>query len=72
MRNQITALYTISIEIPKSPEVAFNHLLYDVAKFWPEDFEGKSAKLNDEFTFTTSGDSHYSKIRWLNWCPTKR
>jgi len=53
--------YTTEIEVAKSADAVFNHLLHDVAKFWPEDFEGESSKLNDEFLFTTGGGSHYSK-----------
>ena len=60
-QNAASAKYTTSVEIDKSPDVVFNHLLHDVAKFWPEDFEGESSKPNDEFIFTTGGDSHYSK-----------
>lgn len=52
--------YTVSIEVEKSPAVVFNHILNDVPQFWPEDFEGESSKLNDEFIFRSEG-GHYSK-----------
>jgi hypothetical protein len=52
--------YIVSIDVAKSPAVVFNHILNDVPKFWPEDFEGESNKLNDEFIFRSEG-GHYSK-----------
>ncbi|HEY8999963.1 MAG TPA: SRPBCC domain-containing protein [Mucilaginibacter sp.] len=72
MQNHIAARYTTSVELAKSPEVVFNHLLHDVAKFWPEDFEGESSKLNDEFILTTDGDSHYSKNKVIELVPNKK
>lgn len=72
MHNHKTVLYTITVEVAKSPEVVFNHLLHDVAKFWPEDFEGESSKLDDEFIFTTGGDSHYSKNRVVELVPNQK
>jgi len=69
--NYSKANYTISIEIEKSPADVFNHLTHDVAKFWPEDFEGASAKLNDEFVFSL-GDSHYSKNKIAELMPNKK
>ena len=71
-QNAASAKYTTSVEIDKSPDVVFNHLLHDVAKFWPEDFEGESTKLNDEFIFTTGGDSHYSKNKVVELVPDKK
>ena len=65
------ANYTVSIEVAKSPTVVFHHLLHDISKFWPEDFEGESAQLNDEFIFTT-GDSHYSKNKVAELIPDKK
>ena len=63
--------YTVAIEIAKSPNVVFNHVLHDVSKFWPEEFEGESNKLNDEFVFRT-GDSHYSKNKVIELVPNKK
>ena len=70
--DHIAAKYTVAIEVAKLPGIVFNHLLHDVAKFWPEDFEGESSKLNDEFTFTTGGDSHYSKNKVVELVPDKK
>jgi len=74
MRNPNTtqAKYTTSIEVAKSPEVVFNHLLHDVAKFWPEDFEGESSKLNAEFIFRSGEGSHYSKNKVIELIPNKK
>ncbi|MBS1523121.1 MAG: SRPBCC domain-containing protein [Bacteroidetes bacterium] len=71
-KNTTAAKYTTSIELAKVPEVVFNHLLHDVAKFWPEDFEGESSKLYDEFIFTSGEGSHYSKNKVVELVPNRR
>jgi hypothetical protein len=63
--------YTVAIEVAKSPNDVFNHVINDVSKFWPEEFEGESTKLNDEFEFR-SGDSHYSKNKVVELVPNKK
>jgi hypothetical protein len=70
-KNYKTANYAVAIEIEKSPNVVFNHITNDVSKFWPEEFEGESSKLNDEFVLTT-GDSHYSKNKVVEFVPNKK
>jgi hypothetical protein len=72
MQNHTTAHYTTSIEVTKSPDDVFNHILHDVPEFWPEDFQGESSKLNDEFIFTSGGDSHYSKNKVVELVPSKK
>lgn len=72
MKTHKTAQYTTHIKVTKSPAIVFDHLLHDVAKFWPENFDGKSAKLNDEFIFTTGGDSHYSKNKVIELIPNEK
>jgi len=67
----ISQKYTVAIEGAKSLEDVFNHILNDVSKWWPEDFEGESTKLNDEFVFR-SGDSHYSKNKVVELVPNKK
>lgn len=62
--------YTTSIEVPFPPPVVFAHL-NAVAKWWPEDFQGLSTSLNDEFTLTT-GDVHYSKQQIVEFVPFER
>jgi hypothetical protein len=63
--------YTVAIEVAKSPDYVFNHLLNNVSKFWPEELEGKCSKLNDEFVFRT-GNSHYSKNKVVELIPNKK
>jgi Activator of Hsp90 ATPase homolog 1-like protein len=64
------ANYTVAIKIAKSPSDVFNHLI-NLKKWWPEDFEGEDIKLNSEFVFTT-GDSHYSKNKVIEFVPDKK
>lgn len=63
--------YTVSIEVVKSPAEVFNHILNDIPKFWPEDFEGESNKLNDEFVFRSDG-GHYSKNKVVEFVLGKK
>lgn len=70
-KNYTTATYTVTIEVAISPDVVFSHIIHDVSKWWPEEFEGESAKLNDEFVFS-SGDSHNSKNKVVELVPNKR
>ena len=63
--------YTVAIEVEKLSNEVFNHVINDVSKFWPEEFEGKSTKLNDEFVFR-SGDTHYSKNKVIEFVPDKK
>jgi len=70
-KNSTMATYTVAIEVAKSPNDVFNHITNDLSKFWPEEFEGESTKLNDEFTFRT-GDSHYSKNKVIEFVPNKK
>jgi hypothetical protein len=63
--------YTVAIEVAKSANDVFNHLMNDVSKWWPEEVEGESSKLNDEFAFRT-GDSHYSKNKVIELAPNKK
>ena len=67
MKNQ---QYTVSIEVSKSPNIVFDHIV-DLSKWWPEDFEGESIALNSEFVLKT-GDSHYSKNKVIEFVPDKK
>ncbi|MGN6567654.1 MAG: SRPBCC domain-containing protein [Flavipsychrobacter sp.] len=69
--NYTKAIYTVSIEVERPISEVFRHLTHDVAKFWPEDFDGASAKLNDEFVFSI-GNSHYSKNKVAELLPDKK
>ena len=62
--------YSVSIEVAKSPNDVFIHLI-DLKKWWPEDFKGENIKLNSEFVFST-GDSHYSKNKVIEFVPGKK
>jgi hypothetical protein len=62
--------YTISIELAKSPNDVFNHII-DLSKWWPEEFVGEAIKLNSEFVFRT-GDTHYSKNKVVEFVPNKK
>jgi hypothetical protein len=70
-QNYTVANYTVGIEVAKSPNDVFNHIINDVSKFWPEEFEGESTKLNVEFVFR-SGDTHYSKNKVVEFVPNKK
>lgn len=66
-------MYTVTIGVSKSPGEVFGHLIHDIPKFWPEEFEGKSDKLNDEFIFRSGeGDTHYSKNLVTELVPDKK
>jgi hypothetical protein len=69
-RNYKAAYYTAEIELAKSPEDVFNHLI-NLSRWWPEDFEGKSINLNTEFVFKT-GDGHYSKNKVIEFMQDKK
>lgn len=67
MKNQN---YTVTIEVVKSPNDVFNHVI-NLSKWWPEEFVGESVKLNSEFVFR-SGDTHYSKNKVVEFVPNKK
>jgi hypothetical protein len=62
--------YTASIEVAQSPQYVFN-CLSDVSKWWSKDYEGNSAKLNDEFVICHPG-AHYSKQKLVEVIPGKK
>ena len=65
-----TVTYSVSILLPKFQQEVFHHLI-NLKKWWPEDFEGDDIKLNSEFVFTT-GDSHYSKNKVIEFVPNQK
>lgn len=67
----IKTKYSVAIEVTKSPNDVFNHLINDVPQYWPEELEGKCNKLNDEFIFRM-GDSHYSKNKVVELVPDEK
>ena len=62
--------YTATIEVAKSPQDVFNHIK-DVSKWWSKDYEGSSAKLNDEFIIHHPG-RHYSQQKLVEVIPNKK
>ncbi|KAA9038366.1 hypothetical protein FW778_12395 [Ginsengibacter hankyongi] len=64
------ANYSVAIEFAESPNDVFNHVI-NLSKWWPEEFEGESIKLNTEFIFKT-GDGHYSKNKVVEFVPNKK
>ena len=68
--NYKAAIYTVEIEVSKSPNDVFNNLI-NLKKWWPEDFEGEYINLGSEFILT-SGESHYSKNKVIEFVPDKK
>jgi hypothetical protein len=69
-QNYKAANYTVEIEVPGSPNDVFGKLI-KLKKWWPEDFEGEDIQLDSEFILTT-GDSHYSKNKVIEFVPDKK
>ena len=67
--------FTYSFNSSKTPEEIFS-LLLDVEQWWSglygETINGKSEKVNDEFTFNAGGGAHYSKQKLIDLIPNKR
>src|ERR1700741_494902 len=68
--NYIKASYSVSIAFAKSPDDVFDNII-NLSKWWPEEFEGESIKLNTEFVFKT-GEGHYSKNKVIELVPNKK
>lgn len=62
--------YTISMLVDVSPREAFNSI-NSVSKWWTENLEGRSQKLNDEFTVRFD-DVHVSKQKLIEFIPDKK
>ena len=62
--------YTTTIEVEKSPQEVFNKTK-EIPKWWSKDFEGSTAKLNDEFVICHP-DRHYSKQKLVEVVPNKK
>lgn len=59
--------YTTIIEVATSPQDVFDDIS-QVSKWWSKDFEGNSAKLNDEFVICHPG-RHYSRQKLVELIP---
>jgi hypothetical protein len=62
--------YQISITVDATSLEAFQ-CINRVSKWWTENMEGSSHKLNDEFT-VRFGDIHYSKQKLVEVVPNKK
>ena len=62
--------YTASITVNATPQEAFKSI-NSVSKWWTENLEGSSQKLNDEFT-VRFGDVHVSKQKLVEVIPDKK
>jgi len=71
VHNYIHAKYTVAVKLAKTANEVYDHIINNVSGFWPEEFEGESKKLNDEFVFR-SGDAHFSKNKLIELIPGKK
>ena len=62
--------YHISITVKATAHEAFRSI-NSVTKWWTENLEGSSQKLNDEFT-VRFGDVHYSKQKLVEVVPDRK
>ena len=62
--------YHASITVDATAHEAFTYI-NSVTKWWTENLEGSSQKLNDEFT-VRFGDVHYSKQKLVEVVPDKK
>jgi hypothetical protein len=62
--------YTTTITVDASAHEAFN-AINNVSKWWTENLEGNSRKLNDEFS-VQFGDVHFSRQKLVEFIPDKK
>lgn len=66
--------YQFSFTTSQKPNEVFN-LLLDIKKWWSglysETINGKSSKIDDEFSFSAGGGAHFSKQKLIELVPDK-
>ena len=65
-----TSDFSTTILVDQTPEEVFN-AVNNVRGWWPEDVEGNTAKLNEEFLYYYK-DVHISKMKIVEFVPPKR
>lgn len=62
--------YCATIEVAQSPQHVFDRIT-DVSRWWSKDYEGRSARLHDEFVIHYPG-RNYARQRLVDVVPGRR